>query len=335
MADINKLITLTQINAAGPYFDAFYSVDCVNFTQSVDGDNVYLPTTGSTAVITVPEETICIKLQSVTGFCNNSVISGSGIPTTTTIAPTTTTTLAPTTTTTLSPTTTTLSPTTTTTLGARYWNSTYCDGSAGNPTLRDVTGLLETGAVVKFAGGGEEFCSTLTTEVFSPFLWFDIVSSGFADCPTCLGLTTTTTVAPTTTTTLSPTTTTLAPTTTVAPTTTTTTDAPTTTTTTISYYYYTSLSCNDASGLDVRSLTPLQIGDVIKSVFGNCFTITAETGTYGFDYTDVYATCEECEALPTTTTIAPTTTLGPTTTTVAPTTLPPVTYELSSGREGR
>jgi len=139
MADINKLITLTLKNDAGPYFDAFYSTDCVSYTQSVDGDDLYLPTIGSTAVITVPEETVCIKLQSVTGYCDNSVISGSVpptttlspttstttltpttlapttlAPTTTTIAPTTTTTLAPTTTTTLAQTTTTLSPTTTT-----------------------------------------------------------------------------------------------------------------------------------------------------------------------------------------------------------------------------
>jgi hypothetical protein len=120
----------------------------------------------------------------------------------------------------------------------------------------------------------------------------------------------------------------LAPTTTtVAPTTTTTTDAPTTTTTTISYFYYSSTSCNDASTLAVRSLTPLQIGDVIKSTFGNCFTITAETGTFGFDYTDVYSTCELCEALPTTT-VAPTTTLAPTTTTLAPTTTTTTTPSL-------
>jgi hypothetical protein len=90
MADIFKEITLTERNNAGPYFDVFYSTDCINYTQSVDGDNVYLPFVGATAIVTVPEETICIQLTSE-GVCTNSVISGS-TTTTTTTSPTTTTT---------------------------------------------------------------------------------------------------------------------------------------------------------------------------------------------------------------------------------------------------
>jgi len=53
MADIFKEITLTERNNAGPYFDVFYSTDCINYTQSVDGDNVYLPFVGATAIVTV------------------------------------------------------------------------------------------------------------------------------------------------------------------------------------------------------------------------------------------------------------------------------------------
>jgi hypothetical protein len=99
MADIYKLITLTEKNDSGPNYDAFYSIDCLSFTQSVDGGNINLPSVGSTAVITVPEETQCIKLESIPEPCSNFVISGSAT-TTTTIPVTTTTTTIPVTTTT-------------------------------------------------------------------------------------------------------------------------------------------------------------------------------------------------------------------------------------------
>jgi len=91
MANINKLITLTDKSDAGPYFDVFYSTDCISYTIAVDGNNVYLPNVGSTVVVTVPEETVCMKLTSE-GTCTNSVISGSFTTTTTTTSSTTTTT---------------------------------------------------------------------------------------------------------------------------------------------------------------------------------------------------------------------------------------------------
>jgi hypothetical protein len=135
MADIYKLITLTEKNDAGPYFDVFYSADCLSFTQSVDGNNVYLPNVGSTVVVTVPDTTDCIKLQSIPEPCDNFVISGSNAPTTTT---TTSTTAQPTTTTTTSTTSPTTTTTTSTTVLARYWNTTYCDGGGNGPTVHQV-----------------------------------------------------------------------------------------------------------------------------------------------------------------------------------------------------
>ena len=121
MADILKKITLTETYDSGPYYDAFYSTDCTNYTQSVDGDDIYLPSISSVAYITVPEETTCIKLQSVPGDCDNEVIvdftpTTTSTSTSTTILPTTSTTTSttsgPTTTTTS---TTTILPSTTTT----------------------------------------------------------------------------------------------------------------------------------------------------------------------------------------------------------------------------
>lgn len=85
MANINKQITLSsKENSAGPYFDAYYSTDCVNFTISSDGTNVYLPSVSSTAIITVPDNTICIKLVNKTGICNNNEYISGSVPTTTT-----------------------------------------------------------------------------------------------------------------------------------------------------------------------------------------------------------------------------------------------------------
>jgi hypothetical protein len=87
MANINKQITITeQGGAAGPYFDVYYSTDCISYTICSDGSNVYLPSIGSSVIVTCPDTTICFKLvnKSNQTFClDNSVISGS-IPTTTT-----------------------------------------------------------------------------------------------------------------------------------------------------------------------------------------------------------------------------------------------------------
>ncbi len=119
MPNINKQITLTsRENSAGPYFDVYYSTDCTNFTICIDGSNVYLPTISSTAIVTVPDTTICIKLVNKNANCNGSFyIDAFGTTTTTTIAPTTT--IPPTTTTT------TAGVTTTTTLNTQCYEYTY------------------------------------------------------------------------------------------------------------------------------------------------------------------------------------------------------------------
>ena len=224
MANILKKITLTEKNDAGPYFDAFYSTDCLTYTQSVDGNNIFLPSVSSIAIITVPEETTCIKLQSQLGVCDNEVIVSVIEPTTTT---TTSTTAGPTTTTS---TTTTAAPTTTTT--------------------------------------------------------------------------STTTAAPTTTT--------------------------TTSTTAASYFFYESERCPEfgTGALNIRSVTQLEIGDVVK-YNEICYIITTINALpFGFDYTDVYASCAECSGATTTTTTS--TTAAPTTTTTTSTTSGPTTTTTTS-----
>jgi hypothetical protein len=88
---------------------------------------------------------------------------------------------------------------------------------SGNTELRDLSGTLTAGSVVKFLAGGDSYCATLISEK-SPFIFFTITESGFENCDVCTGITTTTTLTPTTT--QAPTTTTTS---TIAPTTTTTT----------------------------------------------------------------------------------------------------------------
>jgi len=236
--------------------------------------------------------------------------------TTTTLAPTTTTTLSPTTTTTLSPTTTvaptttttlspttTLAPTTTTTLPPKNWLATYCPGQAlsGSVELRDLSGTLTAGSVVKFNAGGEPYCATLVSEK-SPFIFFTITQSGFANCDVCTGITTTTTAAPTTTTT---------------------TAAPTTTTTTGVQFYYLARLCGSTTGqVAVTSNVELSINQSVKFGFStDCYFIfdTRPPGA-GNTPTQIFADCDTCNNVTTTTstTLAPTTTT--TTTTQAPTT---------------
>lgn len=341
MADINKLITLTEKNDAGPYFDVFYSADCLSFTQSVDGNDVYLPSIGSTVIVTVPDTTDCIKLQSVTGPCDNFVISGSNAPTTTT---TTTTTAAPTTTTTSTTAAPTTTTTTSTTVLARYWNSTYCDGSGAGPTVQDSTALLESGAVVKFAGGGEEFCITLTTENFAPFIWFPIVTGDFGTCAACLPATTTTTSTSTSTTTS----------TTIAPTTTTTTSTtilsgncrfvfvPDTVSTTdrgLRYNYGGEVNTPFSSLFG----TPTNIGGEDGVVYTVCSTIAPQWLIVSTNTTTAFPSgvilladggvCfgnEECEYVPPTTTTTTSTTSGTTTSTTTSTTEAPTTTTTTS-----
>ena len=119
MANEVRKITLTQLGSnAGPNFSVQYSTDCINYTQSIDCTNAFLPNVGSFVYCTVDADTTCVRLTSLTAVCGNSVVENLTLTTTTTVSPTTsttTTTQSPTTSTTLSPTTstTTLTPTTT------------------------------------------------------------------------------------------------------------------------------------------------------------------------------------------------------------------------------
>jgi hypothetical protein len=91
MPNINKQITLTGKGAdAGPLFDVYYSTDCVNYTICIDGNNVYLPSVGSSVVVTVPDNAACLKVVNGGAECNgNSVVDIiATTSTTTTLCPT-------------------------------------------------------------------------------------------------------------------------------------------------------------------------------------------------------------------------------------------------------
>jgi len=313
MANEIRKITLNQYNdGSGPAYNVEYSTDCITYSQSLDCTNLFLPSVGSFGLCTVDENTTCIRLTSLNTFCTNSVIENlitttttagptttttTGAPTTTTTSTTsttttttsttsTTTTLAPTTTTT-STTTTAAPTTTTTTVAPSYWNGTYCPGQAlsGSVALRDNTSLLTTGSIIRFTGGGDNYCATLQTKQNGPFFFgFTIVASGFVDCPSCTGATTTTTTSTTS----------------------------TTTTTAAPFFYYNAINCQTGAGTNIRSVTPLTIGSVVKINFLNgCYQITSVGPAFGFDYDSVFVDCPTCVGtLPTTTTTA-----GPTTTT--------------------
>lgn len=151
MATIYKQITMTaQGSTSGPLYDIYYSADGVTYTLCPDGDNVSLPTVGSTVVVTVDDTANYIKAVNLHPGCegNDVIINFGGLTTTTTS--TTTAAPGPTTTTT----TTTAAPTTTTTTLATscviynwacdngigvpcslVW--TNCDGSAGSDFVSD------------------------------------------------------------------------------------------------------------------------------------------------------------------------------------------------------
>lgn len=145
MANVNRQITLTQKgNNSGPFYDVYYSLDCITYTICTDGLNVFLPNVGSTGIVTLPDNTQCIKLVNKSPLCNNEVIQDLRATTTTTstttTSTTTTTTAAPTTTTTTTTTTsttttTTAAPTTTTTTAGAsatlYWSFSELGGGNG------------------------------------------------------------------------------------------------------------------------------------------------------------------------------------------------------------
>jgi hypothetical protein len=127
---------------SGPLYDAYYSTDCVSYSEFSGSTNLYLPDLGSTVNISIPDTTKCIKLINLSAGCNeNDIIKTLNFTTTTTTAapatttttysgpPTTTTTGAPTTTTTEAPTTTT---TTTVAPTCKIYNWA-CDNEYGVP----------------------------------------------------------------------------------------------------------------------------------------------------------------------------------------------------------
>lgn len=81
---ITKQITLTDAEDAGPFFDVYWSTNNGgSYSLAIDGENVYLPSVGSTVVVSIPSTTTTIKLVSK-GVCTTEFISGSTSGTTTT-----------------------------------------------------------------------------------------------------------------------------------------------------------------------------------------------------------------------------------------------------------
>ena len=75
MANILRTITLTSDpGSAGPLYDVYYSTDCINYTICTDGSSVSLPTVGSTANVTFPDTTICIKLINLSSGCGANFV---------------------------------------------------------------------------------------------------------------------------------------------------------------------------------------------------------------------------------------------------------------------
>jgi hypothetical protein len=212
MANVNRQITLTQKgNNSGPFYDVYYSLDCITYTICIDGLNVFLPNVGSTAIVTLPDNTQCIKLVNKSPLCNNEVIQDLRATTTTTsttttsTTSTTTTTAAPTTTTTTAgtTTTTTLAPTTTTTtfncITCNNWE--YNNVPVEGDTIyyyRCSDGAQQT--IVVSEGQTGNFCNC--DSVGNPTsTGTQLTQIGVCTTTTTSTTTTTTTAAPTTTTT--------------------------------------------------------------------------------------------------------------------------------------
>ena len=205
MPNINRIITLTaQGSNSGPLYDIYYSNDCVNYTLCIDGDNRSLPSVGSTAIVTLPDTAICIKLVNLSEGCLlNEVVQYIGGITTTS-----TTTIGPPTTTS----TTTAGPTTTTTTFSS--NPCICTevnitSEGGEVQTFNCYGVNEN--YVYLTAGTRYLCAA----EIGGLLQAEIVSgtgtvTPVGNCKTgpCPPATTTTTAASTTTTTAGPTTTT-------------------------------------------------------------------------------------------------------------------------------
>lgn len=316
MPNINRIITLTaQGSNSGPLYDIYYSNDCVNYTLCIDGDNRSLPSVGSTAIVTLPDTAICIKLVNLSEGCLlNEVVQYIGGITTTS-----TTTIGPPTTTS----TTTAGPSTTTTTFSS--NPCICTevnitSEGGEVQTFNCYGVNEN--YVYLTAGTRYLCAA----EIGGLLQAEIVSgtgtvTPVGNCKTgpCPPATTTTTAASTTTTTS---TTTIAPTTTttIAPTTTTTTtQCPCVETVTLNVTEAGNVQFNDCFG--VTRLTSVGTGtQTLDYTSDGCININTLSGTAMFTI-DAYGPC--CTPTSTTTTTSTTTsttsTTSTTTTTEAPT----------------
>jgi len=310
MPNINRIITLTaQGNNSGPLYDIYYSENCVSYSLAIDGDNVSLPSIGSTAIITLPDTAICIKLVNLSEGCLlNEVIQYIGPNTTTTTTSTTSTTTSTTSTTS----TTTAAPTTTTTTQCACVETVTLNVTeAGNVQFTDCFGvvrLTSVGTGIQTLDYTTDGCININT--ISGTAIFTIDAYG----PCCTPTSTTTTTSTSTSTT-------------------TTTAAPTTTTTTYITTYKVE-PCGGGSGPFIVTRasgdTPAGIGQAFK-ISGNtpagfngttCWEVLEIDPVGTIDYNNlafgtVFSNCAAC--VPTTTTTS-TTTTSTTTTTVAPTT---------------
>lgn len=164
MPNINREITLNSKGVnAGPYYDVYYSTDCISYTIAVDGTNVYLPNVGSTVIVTVDSATQCLKLVNKTTGCNNNEVIESFTTTTTSTTSTTTTS-----TTTSTTTTTTQAPTTTSTTlfcaGSSCKNWQYNNVPVGGDTIHYwscATGDTQT--LIVSEGNTGTFCNCNTS----------------------------------------------------------------------------------------------------------------------------------------------------------------------------
>lgn len=65
---VERIITLTDKGAnSGPNYGLYYSFDCVTYTYQ---ENVNLPYIGSSIVVSIPDNTQCVRLVSL-GTCTN------------------------------------------------------------------------------------------------------------------------------------------------------------------------------------------------------------------------------------------------------------------------
>jgi hypothetical protein len=93
MANIIKKVTITEKGlGSGPYYDAYYSPDCLNYYPAISGSVLYLPTIGSSSDVVIDSSAQCIKLINQADKCNYNYKVDTFTTTTTTAGPTTTTT---------------------------------------------------------------------------------------------------------------------------------------------------------------------------------------------------------------------------------------------------